>query len=749
MMEDEPESEGLAIKALGSLFKITEVFLWDDDDDSFETSEGLRSKEQTNFLDDEDVVNHHARLKTFSITAEDAELSMLMNELGLPHSFQTNKAKKKRKEKVKMKDPNLVILDIHETIANGTANPTKVSETETASTTVLHDISSTVSSLCSMSKLDSSEQYSSDIAVGAHKTECLIDQEEQLADNSSSIKNEDSMETSAQIDKIDDGFLDQRFVIAENIDHFLKEENGGLLEFACTPIDQEEQLADNSSSIENEDSMKTAAQIDKIDDGFLDQRLVIAENIDHFLKEENGGLLEFACTPIDQDEVNSSSIKNEDSIENSAQIDKIDDGFLDQRLVIAENIDHFLKEENGGLLEFACTEGDMVNDGDLNSTEANLATYPHSLEVMDLVGTDDKGYNASGDWTSHWDTFYMRNYFYNIRTNESTWEPPEGMEHLAFSEADKLVELDIESASQDVVPDTSHLVQSADGCDVKHIVNSSLALFDDSLNANLQIEVMDSSTDVADVEDNSATEKIRKKAVKRTRLRKSIHEKEIQVKGILEEFSLTIAKYWWQRYILFSKFDEGIKMDEEGWFSVTPESIARHQATRCCTGIVVDCFAGMGGNAIQFAMSSNHVIAIDIDPNKIVCAIHNAGIYGVDDRIDFIEGDSFVLGQRLKADTVYLSPPWGGPDYLKAKRYDLQTMLRPLDGRALFDFAKKIAPKVVMFLPRNVDYNQLADLALSSVPPWSLEVERNFLNGKLKAITAYFSDPSRKRIDIY
>ncbi|XP_047309082.1 uncharacterized protein LOC124912494 isoform X3 [Impatiens glandulifera] len=691
MMEDEPESEGLAIKALGSLFKITEVFLWDDDDDSFETSEGLRSKEQTNFLDDEDVVNHHARLKTFSITAEDAELSMLMNELGLPHSFQTNKAKKKkRKEKVKMKDPNLVILDIHETIANGTANPTKVSETETASTTVLHDISSTVSSLCSMSKLDSSEQYSSDIAVGAHKTECLIDQEEQLADNSSSIKNEDSMETSAQIDKIDDGFLDQRFVIAENIDHFLKEENGGLLEFACTPIDQEEQLADNSSSIENEDSMKTAAQIDKIDDGFLDQRLVIAENIDHFLKEENGGLLEFACT-----------------------------------------------------------EGDMVNDGDLNSTEANLATYPHSLEVMDLVGTDDKGYNASGDWTSHWDTFYMRNYFYNIRTNESTWEPPEGMEHLAFSEADKLVELDIESASQDVVPDTSHLVQSADGCDVKHIVNSSLALFDDSLNANLQIEVMDSSTDVADVEDNSATEKIRKKAVKRTRLRKSIHEKEIQVKGILEEFSLTIAKYWWQRYILFSKFDEGIKMDEEGWFSVTPESIARHQATRCCTGIVVDCFAGMGGNAIQFAMSSNHVIAIDIDPNKIVCAIHNAGIYGVDDRIDFIEGDSFVLGQRLKADTVYLSPPWGGPDYLKAKRYDLQTMLRPLDGRALFDFAKKIAPKVVMFLPRNVDYNQLADLALSSVPPWSLEVERNFLNGKLKAITAYFSDPSRKRIDIY
>lgn len=43
-------------------------------------------------------------------------------------------------------------------------------------------------------------------------------------------------------------------------------------------------------------------------------------------------------------------------------------------------------------------------------------------------------------------------------------------------------------------------------------------------------------------------------------------------------------------------------MDEEGWFSVTPEAIARHQATRCGGGVVIDCFTGVGGNAIQFAM---------------------------------------------------------------------------------------------------------------------------------------------------
>lgn len=42
-------------------------------------------------------------------------------------------------------------------------------------------------------------------------------------------------------------------------------------------------------------------------------------------------------------------------------------------------------------------------------------------------------------------------------------------------------------------------------------------------------------------------------------------------------------------------------MDEEGWFSVTPESIAKHHALRCGSGIIVDCFTGVGGNAIQFA----------------------------------------------------------------------------------------------------------------------------------------------------
>ncbi|KAK0068702.1 trimethylguanosine synthase [Biomphalaria pfeifferi] len=135
-----------------------------------------------------------------------------------------------------------------------------------------------------------------------------------------------------------------------------------------------------------------------------------------------------------------------------------------------------------------------------------------------------------------------------------------------------------------------------------------------------------------------------------------------------------LRKYWYQRYRLFRKFDEGIKLDKESWFSVTPESIAAHIAERCQCDIIVDAFCGAGGNTIQFAFTCNKVIAIDIDQTKLDLAKHNAEVYGVADRIEFIHGDFQQLALSLKADIVFLSPPWGGPEYLNKEVYDLDQM---------------------------------------------------------------------------
>ncbi|NXJ81604.1 TGS1 synthase, partial [Trogon melanurus] len=197
-----------------------------------------------------------------------------------------------------------------------------------------------------------------------------------------------------------------------------------------------------------------------------------------------------------------------------------------------------------------------------------------------------------------------------------------------------------------------------------------------------------------------------------------------------------LAKYWAQRYRLFSRFDEGIKLDREGWFSVTPEKIAEHIAVRVSQSfncdVIVDAFCGVGGNAIQFALTSKRVIAIDIDPEKLRLARNNAEVYGVADQIEFVCGDFMVLAADLQADVVFLSPPWGGPDYATAEIFDIQTMICP-DG---YPF-KKITNNIVYFLPRNADIDQVASLA---GPGGKVEIEQNFLNNKLKTITAYFGD---------
>lgn len=56
------------------------------------------------------------------------------------------------------------------------------------------------------------------------------------------------------------------------------------------------------------------------------------------------------------------------------------------------------------------------------------------------------------------------------------------------------------------------------------------------------------------------------------------------------ELPRKLWKYWLQRYSLFQRFDEGILMDEEGWYSATPEVIAAQQATKCRCNPRFTCF---------------------------------------------------------------------------------------------------------------------------------------------------------------
>ena len=102
---------------------------------------------------------------------------------------------------------------------------------------------------------------------------------------------------------------------------------------------------------------------------------------------------------------------------------------------------------------------------------------------------------------------------------------------------------------------------------------------------------------------------------------------------------------------------------------LAPSKIAQHvsEGASAAKAILIDCFAGVGGNSIAFALSDRwkKVYAIEKDPRALACAQHNAQLYGVHDKISWYLGDCFeVIAGQLRelhqAAVLFASPPWGG-----------------------------------------------------------------------------------------
>lgn len=103
----------------------------------------------------------------------------------------------------------------------------------------------------------------------------------------------------------------------------------------------------------------------------------------------------------------------------------------------------------------------------------------------------------------------------------------------------------------------------------------------------------------------------------------------------------------------------GVRLDEEGRWSLTPEVLALSVARLAEGRSVVDATCGAGGNTIAFARAGSAVTAIDVDPARLALARHNAGVYGVADRVRWLVGDARALLPTLSADVLFVDPPWG------------------------------------------------------------------------------------------
>jgi trimethylguanosine synthase len=172
------------------------------------------------------------------------------------------------------------------------------------------------------------------------------------------------------------------------------------------------------------------------------------------------------------------------------------------------------------------------------------------------------------------------------------------------------------------------------------------------------------------------------------------------------------------------------------------------------------------------------VIAIDNSPIRLACARHNAEIYGVADRITFILADFITWSKEYAmnksqgripvedvVEVVFLSPPWGGIEYKSSssfvkvndsennddeKEVSIFSLagLAPIHGNELFQLARSITSNVAYYLPKNVDIDQVAQLtqlfprsnsdSLKGVE--KVEIEEEWMGGKLKAVTAYFDE---------
>jgi 16S rRNA G966 N2-methylase RsmD len=199
-------------------------------------------------------------------------------------------------------------------------------------------------------------------------------------------------------------------------------------------------------------------------------------------------------------------------------------------------------------------------------------------------------------------------------------------------------------------------------------------------------------------------------------------------------------KYWNQRYSIFSKFDDGVQLDEESWYSATHECIAKSIADRLKKYCVMDGFAGAGGNVIQFAMN-NKTIALEIDESRLEMLENNAKIYEVSENIKFVKGDFLeVAKEEAPIDVIFMSPPWGGPDYVKSKKYDLFASITP-DITKIMQVCNEVTKNVVLYLPRTAHPAQIVQL-FKYMPNVARKIEfQLFCVGlKVKTIACYMGD---------
>ncbi|KAI5969474.1 tgs1 [Candida margitis] len=239
----------------------------------------------------------------------------------------------------------------------------------------------------------------------------------------------------------------------------------------------------------------------------------------------------------------------------------------------------------------------------------------------------------------------------------------------------------------------------------------------------------------------------------------------------------SVQKFWSRRYELFTKYDEGIYLSAELWYSVTPETIAKYIAQlfvkilppEANYGLDVCC--GGGGNMIQFAQFFDSVGGIEINGTNLYCAEHNAEVYGVQDKTWTVQADWRQITQLQENhevnydwipqhvresrkdvppnrifDFIFSSPPWGGTNYDR-NEFNLYAM-QPFNITELLQTMTRYSDNVGLFLPKSSSLMQLS-LATKEVYGDYKKCRAVYINskGRCIALLALFGDCFTAKFD--
>lgn len=192
-----------------------------------------------------------------------------------------------------------------------------------------------------------------------------------------------------------------------------------------------------------------------------------------------------------------------------------------------------------------------------------------------------------------------------------------------------------------------------------------------------------------------------------------------------------------RRQKLFSRYDEGIQVDEEGWYRTIPESLAAQIARRFKgMSVVVDLYSGCGSSSIQLAKNGATVIGVEKNACRIKMASNNAQVYGVDHLIHFIMGDvqdvlPTFANYKHGIDGIFITAPRNNGDVTCSLH----------QGYSTYDFselesvvrsAKRITENIAVLVPFTVVFGTIFQLF------GSCKIQLVHANGKHRAMVIYF-----------